>query len=155
MTSTPAPSREALCGEAHARPLDARAQIAAAYACDRDGVEEEAVVFYDAAWKLGVPSEQRAEFLIGYGSTLKNVGRLDESLRILGQAITDGAFPSAARAFLALTLQASGRSPEAIAELLSLLLEVGAQDAGLIRYRRSLAWYADQLRASAEPGPEK
>jgi tetratricopeptide (TPR) repeat protein len=155
MTSTPSPSREALCGKARARPLDARAQIDAAYACDRDGAEEEAVVFYDAAWKLGVPPEQRAEFLIGYGSTLKNVGRFDESLRILGQAITDGSFPNAARAFLALTLHASGRSSEAVAELSSLLLEVGEQDAGLTRYRKSLSRYAGKLRDSAEPGPEK
>src|SRR6185369_15876409 len=86
-------SREQLCQQALARPRDVAAQVTAAYACDHDGQSAEAVGFYDAAWRLGVPSALRSEFLIAYGSTLKNVGRLTESETILRQAMTEGANP--------------------------------------------------------------
>ncbi|MFY0534393.1 tetratricopeptide repeat protein [Nannocystis pusilla] len=54
-----------------------------AYALDTAGREREAIAFYDRAWALGGPADDRVAFLIGYGSTLRNVGRLDESLDIL------------------------------------------------------------------------
>lgn len=130
-------------------PRDVAAQVAAAYACDREGHEADAVVYYDRAWTLGGPTEGRAGFLIGYGSTLKNVGRLAESEAVLRQAIAEKAWPDAARAFLALTLHQAGRSQEAVAGLLELLTEAPPAGSGLALFRRALQEYAGLLRGSA------
>lgn len=140
------PARERLCEHARAHPTDATAQLEAGFACDSDGLEAEAIGFYDAVWRLGVPAERRSNFLISYGSTLKNVGRVEESRQILEQAIAEGALADGARAFLALTLHAAGQSDGAIAELIGLLLEGPQLTPGLERYRRALTWYANDLR---------
>jgi tetratricopeptide (TPR) repeat protein len=134
-------------------PRDVAAQVAAAYACDREGHEADAVVYYDRAWRLGGPADGRAGFLIGYGSTLKNVGRLAESEAVLRQAIAEGANADAARAFLALTLYQAGRSHEAVAGLLELLIEAPAAGSGLERFRRALQEYAALLREGRAETP--
>ncbi|HEY0252407.1 MAG TPA: tetratricopeptide repeat protein, partial [Kofleriaceae bacterium] len=71
------------------RPHDVQAQMAAAYAHDRAGDEAAAIRYYDAAFALGIPSTEVRGFLVGYGSTLRNVGRADEAVAILAQAIAD------------------------------------------------------------------
>jgi Tfp pilus assembly protein PilF len=133
-------SREAICQAAREHPGDAAAQRAAAFACDRDGFEAEAAVFYDAAYELGA---RDAELLIGYGSTLKNVGRLDESLAILGTAETEPSVARAARAFRALTLHRAGRSDAAVAVLVRLVAELDGP-----RYRGALESYAAELEGA-------
>src|ERR1700733_1271283 len=111
-------SREAACERARDLPHDLDAQRAAAYACDRAGFEADAIGYYDAAYRLGA---RDPEFLVGYGSTLKNVGRLDESLQILQQAEAHAVVAHAARAFRALTLHRAGKSDAAVAMLVRLV----------------------------------
>lgn len=130
---------------ADAEPSDVAAQLAAAYACDSEGLEAEAVVYYDRAWSLGVPQDHRHDFLVGYGSTLRNVGRLDESIEIL--EIGESEFPGdlAPSAFLALTLNRAGRHDEAVGLLIYLLVASGGP--GVERYARALGSYAELLRS--------
>lgn len=128
---------------AEANPHDVDAQIAAAYACDRQGDEEDAIRFYDAAWQLGVPEEKRRRFMVGYGSTLRNVGRHPESIDVLRQAIAESPSYVPNRAFLALTLHGAGEHAEALAVALTALIE-SAHDA-LDGYHRALAEYRDLL----------
>ncbi|HEY3807335.1 MAG TPA: tetratricopeptide repeat protein [Kofleriaceae bacterium] len=130
-------TREETCEQARANPRDLAAQRAAAYACDSEGFEAEAIVFYDAAHALGASDGQ---FLIGYGSTLKNVGRLDDSLAILARAERDPSVSRAARAFRALTLYRAGKSDAAVAVLVRLVAELDVP-----RYRPALESYADEL----------
>ena len=132
-------SRDVSCQRARELPGDLAAQVAAAYACDRDGFEADAVAFYDAAHALGA---RDGEFLIGYGSTLKNVGRLDESLASLALAETEPSVARAARAFRALTLHRAGKSDAAVAVLVRLVAELDAP-----RYRPALESYAEELEA--------
>ena len=84
--------------------MTADEHAAAAYALDREGREAEAVVHYDAAAALGGPSEDRAGFSLGHGSTLRNVGRLDDSLAVLHKAVAEFPGDQAIRVFLALAL---------------------------------------------------
>jgi Tfp pilus assembly protein PilF len=135
-------TRDQRCAHARANPTDVRAQVDAAYACDRDGLEALAATFYDAAYALG---ERHGEFLVGYGSTLKNVGRLADSERILVETAADVTVATAARAFLALTHHAAGKSDAAVAALIRLVAELEQPD--IVRYRRALASYADELDA--------
>lgn len=140
------PDGREILGRAASEPNDVLARIEAAYHCDAHRSEEEAIVHYDAAWKLGVPSEQRRGFLLGYGSTLKNVGRLQESEAVLREAIATHPDDAALPAFLALTLHAAGKSDLAIAELLDVLLGLGSAAPDVAAYSRALQHYAAELR---------
>lgn len=118
-----------------------------ARALDRAGREEEAVVHYDAAWRLGgpPPEEDRAGFLLGYGSTLRNVGRLDESLAVLDAAVAEFPDDQALRCFRALALHSLGRHPEAMAAMLDVALGLRAGSPSISRYARALGEYRDLL----------
>lgn len=127
---------------------DVSAQITAAYACDRAGHEQQALVFYQRAWDLGVPEEQRFEFLIGYSSTLKNVGRATESLQWLREAGKEQPEHPALAAFTALSLHAIGETQQALATMLDAALRTEGGD-GLSPYTRALTQYRDGLLADA------
>ncbi|HVH45474.1 MAG TPA: tetratricopeptide repeat protein [Labilithrix sp.] len=137
---------ERLIATAHARPDDVSAQIAAAYACDRAGDEARAIAYYDSAWRLGVPSLERADFIIGYGSTLRNVGRTDEALRVLADLLRDEPDNHAARCFYGLALHSAGRDAVALAELLEVVLSLQGASQHITSYRRALAAYCEELR---------
>jgi catechol 2,3-dioxygenase-like lactoylglutathione lyase family enzyme len=129
------------------------AEIAKAYALDREGREAEACVHYDAAYAAGVPDELRPGFLLGYGSTLKNVGRLEDSERILRLALAERPDDRALQAFLALTLHAAGRPAAAIAVLLDALLSLAGAAPDIERYQRALQSYRDELAAGSIRSP--
>lgn len=128
-------------------PDSVHAQIEAAFAHDRLGREHDAIRHYDAAFALGVPADRRRHFLVGYGSTLRNVGRADDAVGVLGQAVAeDPAYPAFA-AFLALALLDAGHPRAAVATLLGCALDAARPDA-FDRYRRALAAYHHELVAS-------
>jgi tetratricopeptide (TPR) repeat protein len=145
-------SIEAAVAEARARPDDVAAQMAAAYACDRAGEEGRAVEFYDAAWRLGIPTDERADFMIGYGSTLRNVGRTDDALHVLAALLREHPNNHAGRCFYALALHSAGRSGPAVAELLDVALSLRQASGEITRYRRALAAYCEELKAADGPG---
>ena len=120
-------------------------EIAAAYALDRAGREAEAVVHYDAAYRMGGPASDRGGFLLGYGSTLRNVGRLEESLAVLTAATVELPDDQALRCFLALTLHSLGRHAEAMATMLDVALALRAGSPSITRYARALGEYRDEL----------
>jgi tetratricopeptide (TPR) repeat protein len=94
-------------------------ELAGAY--DTDGQEERARALYERALDLGLAGDPLRRCLCQYGSTLRWLGQLDESLAVLNQGRR--AFPDsdAVRVFLALTLNEAGRSDAATAELLSVI----------------------------------
>jgi catechol 2,3-dioxygenase-like lactoylglutathione lyase family enzyme len=144
----PAGSEEIVAARAAAAeaPGDVRAQMRAAYACDRFGDESEAVGYYDAAWKLGVPASERRRFLVGYGSTLRNVGRSEEAIALLRDAVDE--FPDFAplSAFLALALHRCGHHRGAMAAALDAVLAAAGDSDSLDGYDRALREYRDELR---------
>jgi Flp pilus assembly protein TadD len=137
---------------AAAEPGNVEVRVEAAYACDRYGTEEDACVHYDAAWKLGVPDPERRKFMLGYGSTLRNVGRLDDSVAILAQATNDFPDYPALRAFLALSLQSAGEHRAAVATLLGVVLDLAAGTDSLDGYDRALTYYHHEMLEEAVPG---
>jgi tetratricopeptide (TPR) repeat protein len=114
--------------------------IAAAYAADRAGRELEAIRFYDEAHRLGVPAVHRRRFLVGYGSTLRNVGRADDAVGILAGAIADDPDYPAYAPFLALALLDAGHAKTAVATLLGSVLDL-ASPGSLDGYERALGEY--------------
>jgi tetratricopeptide (TPR) repeat protein len=128
---------------ADTQPNNVQAQIAAAWANDDYGSEADATRHYDAAWAAGIPAESRCRFMVGYGSTLRNNDRLDESIAIHSQAIADSPTFVAYHAFLALALHRAGRHEQAMAEALTALVDAGSEN--LDGYDRSLSYYRDSL----------
>lgn len=131
------------------RPSSVLVRIEAAYALDRDGDERAAIRHYDAAWQLGVPDDLRRTFVVGYGSTLRNVGRAEEAVVVLTEEVArDPAYPPLA-AFLALALHSAGHRSAALATMLGCLLDVTHQHAGAVHpldgYQRALGDYYREL----------
>jgi tetratricopeptide (TPR) repeat protein len=115
-----------------------------AYEADSAGREEEALGHYRRAFELGVPGEELAGASLGFGSTLRNVGRLDESVRVLSGAVERFPEHRALRVFLAYSLWSAGRQADALRSLVGALY-VGEPAPELERYRRSIVGYADDL----------
>jgi len=128
---------------ANTQPDNVQAQIAAAWANDSHGSEADAMRYYDAAWAAGIPAESRCRFMVGYGSTLRNNDRLDDSIAIHRRAIAEYPTFVAHHAFLALALNRAGRHQEAMAEALTALVDAGSEN--LDGYDRSLRYYRDSL----------
>jgi hypothetical protein len=120
-------------------------EVAAAYAHDREGREREAVVHYDAAHRMGGPTSERAGFLLGYGSTLRNVGRVEESLAVLRAAVAEFPEHHALRCFLALTLHGLGKHGEAMAAMLDVVLSLSDGAPSVARFARALGEYREEL----------
>jgi predicted Zn-dependent protease len=118
--------------------------IAAAYAHDRAGDERAAIRYYDAAYRLGVPDDERRRFLVGYGSTLRNVGRADEAVAVLAQAAADDPEYPPFTAFLALALADAGHPQAALAAMLGCALDAARPDA-FDGYERALGEYHREL----------
>ena len=119
-------------------------EIAAAYACDRDGREHDAIVHYERAWTLGVPEAHRRRFVVGFGSTLRNVGRADDAVAVLSDAVQQDPDYPPLRAFLALALLAAGHPRAALGAMLGVALDVAAPGA-LDGFERALSSYHQEL----------
>jgi len=118
-------------------------------AWDATGHSDRAVPLYREALERGLAGLRRRRAVIQLSSSLRNIGRVTESVDLL-TAERENHDPDAAvladalSAFLALCLADVGREREAVSVALSALAP------HLPRYQRSLANYA---RLLVEPGP--
>jgi tetratricopeptide (TPR) repeat protein len=140
-------ARSAALEVVHEHPGDVRAQLAAAYACDRQGDEAGAIEHYRIASTLEIPEDEKAKFYLGFASTLRNVGSAEEAIGYLAEACRQ--FPDRAEylAFLALAYNSSGQHTLALASMLKAALMAARKD-GFGVYDRALGEYHDELLAS-------
>jgi hypothetical protein len=110
---------------------------------DSAGRETEAVAEYRAAFEAGLDEEDMLGALLGFGSTLRNVGELEESEQVLRQAVTRYPDHAALRFFLALTRWSRGDQKGAFQELVEALFRADAP--GMARYERSIRGYTAEL----------
>jgi tetratricopeptide (TPR) repeat protein len=105
---------------------------------DSAGREDQAIPLYEQALAAGLGGELRARCLLQLGSSLRNVGRIEEAVALLQDARQE--FPEfrPLRAFLALALHSAGRDGEALRELLETIADEG-------EYERSLRAYAAEI----------
>jgi tetratricopeptide (TPR) repeat protein len=119
-------------------------EVAGAY--DTDGQEARARALYERALELGLSGDALRRCLCQYGSTLRWLGRHEESLAVLDRARREFPDSDAVRVFRALTLSEAGRSDAAVAELLT-VIAIHAEVTDLGRYADGLAglaqWLAD------------
>ncbi|MEV3926570.1 tetratricopeptide repeat protein [Actinomadura coerulea] len=122
-------------------PGDAVGEYELASAHDSIGDEAEAADHYRRAFAAGLPEGRRRQATVQYASTLRNLGRAEESVALLTaerEAASDE-LDDAVTAFLALALTDVGREREAAG------LALGALSRHLPRYNRSLSNYAKAL----------
>ena len=123
-------------------PGDADALAERGGARDSTGLEEEAVPFYRAALAAGLDDERRGRVIIQLASTLRNLGRPDETLALLSAEFAgqpDHPLADAATAFAALALASQGKPTEGLVAVLHALAP------HLPRYQRAVNAYADEL----------
>lgn len=90
---------------------------------DTAGEEETALGYYEAAMAAGLAGDSLRRCLMQYGSTLRILGRYEDSLAALDRARADYPESVSVRAFHALALHAAGRSDAAVGELLGLVAD--------------------------------
>jgi tetratricopeptide (TPR) repeat protein len=113
-----------------------------ASARDSTGDPEQAVPLYREALAVGLGPDRRRQAVIQLASSLRNLGEVEESVRLLQEEkdrdeddLADGV-----DAFLALALTSAGREREAVSVALTALAR------HMTRYQRSLRAYAEDLR---------
>jgi len=105
------------------------------------GRETEAIPLYRAALAAGLGGDRRAQAVIQLASSLRNVGEPEAAVDLLRDLGTDAGTGAAVDAFLSLALHDSGHPAEALRVALRALAPT------LPMYRRSVEFYADELRA--------
>jgi len=118
-------------------------EVAGSY--DTAGEEETALGYYERAMALGLSGDTLRRCLLQYGSTLRNLGRYDESLAALERALALYPRSESVRMWHALSLHAAGRSNAAVAALMELAIdEIRTED--LVRYEAAIRGNSAYLR---------
>lgn len=143
-----APTIAALLPLYERHPDDPRVVYELAGAYDTAGDEAAACALYERALGAGLSGDIRRRCLLQYGSTLRNLGRLEESLAVFARARREYPQSVSLGAFEALTLHAAGRADQALAGLLDLLADAVDSDE-LDRYKPALRGNAAYLRSLA------
>jgi len=96
-------------------------EVGGAY--DTDGQEEIALGYYRRAMAAGLEGRWLRQCYLQYGSTLRNLGRLDESLAAFDEGIMRFPESESLGIFRALTLHAMGRPNAALGAVLSVIAD--------------------------------
>jgi tetratricopeptide (TPR) repeat protein len=136
---------EAIGQLAAERPGEGRALFEYAGALDAAGREADAEPLYRQALAAGLDDDRRVQAVIQLASTIRNLGKTDESVALLAQEYAqhprDG-MRDAVAAFYALALSSAGDDRGALAIALDALAP------HLPRYTRSVGAYAAALKDS-------
>ncbi|MGU3433080.1 tetratricopeptide repeat protein [Actinomycetes bacterium M1A6_2h] len=124
-------------------------ELAGSY--DTAGDEATAETYYLQAFDAGLSGDRRRRALLQYGSTLRNLGRIDESLSVLARATAEFPESDSLRVFHALSLHASGRYDDALAETLLLIADRLDSDE-VRRYEAAIRGNAEYLKKEERSG---
>jgi cyanophycin synthetase len=134
-------------------PGDARLVFELAGAHDAAGDAGWAIGLYEAALAGGLREPYRHRAQIQAASTLRNLGDHERALRLLDEVEVTHPGNVAVAAFRALVLADTGRSVDAVADLVDVLVDRVA-DEDSAAYRRSLHAYTSRLRTGVPAGTE-
>lgn len=130
-----------------AHPQNARLLYEVGGSYDTAGQEETAVGYYTRALAAGLAGELRRRCLLQFASTLRNLGRVEESLVMFDQAIGEYPGSPSLPVFKALTLHAAARPNAAVALLLRTIADhLGSPE--ITRYEAAIrgnAQYIEEL----------
>ena len=135
-----------LRARSEAYPDDALVQYLIASAYDGAGCEADAMPHYKRVFALGIeelPERRRPELFVQAGSTLRNLGQLDEARALLHEGMARFPAYQALPVFAALVEASAGDDRAAM--LLLFRVAIMDEDASLGRFQRALRWYVDDL----------
>jgi tetratricopeptide (TPR) repeat protein len=115
-----------------------------AWSCEVVDRAAEALPYYEKAIALGLPPNELSGALLGLGSTLRTLGRLDRSAEVLRSGQLQFPDNPEFAVFLALTLYRQGRHAEALRLTLETLCTT-SEDPGLTAYQRAIRHAAAEL----------
>ncbi len=115
-----------------------------AWTCDVLDRAKDALPYYEKAVALGLPPNELSGALLGLGSTLRNLGKLERSAEVLRSGKTQFPENSEFDIFLALTLHQQGKHAEAMQLVLNTLCDTTG-DPGLTAYQRAIRHAASKL----------
>ncbi|MEO3977234.1 tetratricopeptide repeat protein [Streptomyces sp. CAU 1734] len=149
-----AEARRLLLDLARRLPADAGVAYQTAWIHDVLGLEAEAVPHYERALAVpgGLGPADRAEALLGLGSTYRILGRQAEAESLLRSAVAEFPGHGGLRVFWAMALFGSGRHEHAV-QLLLRLLAATSGDPSVRDFRRAIETYADELTPAVRQEP--
>src|SRR5437764_13326772 len=100
--------------------MDAITEYEAGGEHDSAGRADAAIAHYERALELGLPDELVPRCLVQLGSSLRNIGRLDDALTLFDDAVARHPDDAALRLFRAFALADAGRDREALVHVLHL-----------------------------------
>ncbi|SDN59810.1 tetratricopeptide repeat protein [Bacillus sp. OK048] len=127
-------------------PNSARAKFELANAYDFTGQENKAISLYEDSISIGLDAEYEAYALLQLGSSLRNVGRIDDAIRILSDAEQRyPEFPSISM-FLGIAMHDKNRNAEALRKNLNVMLR-HVKTSDIERYRMALENYIKDIKS--------
>lgn len=140
------PTIEALLALEAEHPENARVIYELAGAYDTAGEEATARKYYERALGLGLTGDTLRRCYLQYGSTLRNLGDFDESIRVFERGRQEFPASPSLAVFEALTMHASGRYHEAVAALLETVADT-VEMPDIDRYKPAIRGNAAAIRA--------
>jgi tetratricopeptide (TPR) repeat protein len=125
-------------------PADPEVLYEVGGAYDTDGQEDLAAAYYERALARGLEGETLRRCYLQYGSTLRNLGRIDESLAVFSRARCEFPASLSLGVFELLTLHAQGKRDAALAAALILIAD-NVQTEEIKRYEASIRGNAEYL----------
>jgi tetratricopeptide (TPR) repeat protein len=127
-------------------PNSARAKFELANAYDFTRQEETAISLYEDAISIGLDAECEAYALLQLGSSLRNVGRIDDAISILADAEHRyPEFPSITM-FLGMAMHDKNKNTEALRKTLNAMLR-HLKTSDMERYRMALENYIKDIKS--------
>lgn len=131
----------------HPNDAELLSELGGAY--DTDGQEERAAELYQQAMDAGLDGRWLRQCFLQYGSTLRNLGRLAESLALFDRGIARFPESESLVLFRALTLHAAGQASAALGTVLELIADRFRSEE-VLRYEAALRGNAAFLLALDE-----
>lgn len=132
-----------------AHPHVAEIAYQIAWTLDSQDRGAEALPHYERAIALGLPPNELSGALLGFGSTLRNLGQPNRAAEVLENGRTH--FPENREfdVFLALVRHDQGRHAEALQLVLNTLLDT-SEDIGVTAYQRALRFHSQRLTSTEQ-----
>ena len=115
-----------------------------AWACDAQGLEQEAAPFYEQALENGLIEQEREGAFIVLGSTYRVIGQFTKSRAVFEKGMVEFPDNQALRVFYAMTLHNLKEHDSAMESLLDVVANT-AQNRDIENYTRAIHYYKDKL----------
>ena len=114
------------------------------WACDVQGLEREAVPYYEQALENGLIGNEREGAFVGLGSTYRVIGEYAKSRSVFEKGMAEFPENKAIPVFLAMTLHNLNEHDLAMETLLSVVATT-TRDKNIERYGNAIQFYKDKL----------